>query len=67
MPSILCWGIFVTKEGRWGVSDCGVCVSFCDYNECIGYRCVIVKAGQEWQCCECGKMIRKGDKYELAS
>jgi len=49
------------------VSDCGVCVT-CGYaDECTGYRCVIVKAGQEWQCSECGCKIPKGAKYELAS
>lgn len=51
------------------MSACGVCVSYGDSGgtECIGYRCVIVKAGQNWECCECGKLIPKGEKYELAS
>lgn len=49
------------------MGDCGVCVT-CGYaDECIGYRCVIVKAGREWRCSECGASIPKGARYELAS
>lgn len=49
------------------MSDCGVCVT-CGYaDECTGYRCVTVKAGQEWICSECGCKIPKGTRYELAS
>jgi hypothetical protein len=50
------------------VSACGVCVSgYSGGNECVGYRCVVVKAGKGWICSECGKPIEKGEKYELAS
>jgi hypothetical protein len=50
------------------MSDCGVCVSGYDCGtECTGYRRVIVKAGQDWGCSECGRKIPKGTLYELAS
>lgn len=49
------------------MSDCGVCVTTGYADECTGYRCVIVKAGQEWSCSECGCKITKGTRYELAS
>ena len=49
------------------MSDCGVCVTFGGGQECLGYRRVIVKAGQQWECSECGCVIPKGQKYELAS
>lgn len=49
------------------MSDCGVCVYGSDVSECVGYRCVIVKAGQPWRCSECNSPIPKGHKYELAS
>lgn len=48
------------------MSDCGVCLTGFD-GETIGYRCKIVEAGQDWECCECDKVIPKGSKYELAS
>jgi hypothetical protein len=50
------------------MSDCGVCISSYegDYG-CTGYRCVIVKAGQDWRCCECHTVIPKGAKYERAT
>lgn len=49
------------------MSDCGVCISGGGSEVCTGYRCVIVKAGQEWTCSECAGKILKGAKYELAS
>lgn len=49
------------------MADCGVCVSYYGGNECTGYRRVIVNAGKEWNCSECGVSIPKGSKYELAS
>lgn len=49
------------------MSDCGVCVTTGYADECTGYRNVIVRAGQEWTCSECGCKIPKGAKYELAS
>jgi hypothetical protein len=50
-------------------TGCGICVSYGGDggDECVGYRCVIVKAGQPWDCSECGKKILKGERYELAS
>lgn len=48
------------------MSDCGVCLTG-GYADCIGYRCVKVKAGQEWSCSECGCKIPRGSRYELAS
>jgi hypothetical protein len=55
------------KESEEAMDGCGVCVSFGGGEECIGYRCVIVKAGQDWECSECGTKIAKGAQYELAS
>ena len=49
------------------MGDCGVCLSYGGDNECLGYRRIICKAGQEWHCSECGCAIPKGQKYELAS
>jgi hypothetical protein len=49
------------------MSDCGVCISNYGDGECTGYRCVIVKAGQDWVCSECDCNIPKGARYELAS
>ena len=49
------------------MDGCGVCLSFGGDTECTGYRRVIVKAGQDWTCSECEKLIRKGEQYELAS
>lgn len=49
------------------MSDCGVCVTSGENDDCTGYRCVIVKAGKDWTCSECGRKIPKGTKYELAS
>ena len=49
------------------MSDCGVCITSGDFDECTGYRCVIVKAGKEWECSECGCKIPKRSPYELAS
>ena len=49
------------------MSDCGVCIGNYGDGDCTGYRCVIVKAGQEWTCSECGCKIPKKTKYELAS
>lgn len=49
------------------MSDCGVCITRGGESECLGYRCVIVKAGQDWECSECGRAIPKHSKYELAS
>ena len=49
------------------MSNCGVCVSFGGGEECVGYRCIITKAGQDWRCSECGKTIPRGARYELAS
>lgn len=49
------------------MADCGVCLT-ADYGgECTGYRCVVVHAGQQWLCDECGCAIPKGSLYELAS
>jgi len=48
--------------------SCGVCISsYSDGGECTGYRCVIVNAGKQWNCSECGGVIPKKSKYELAS
>ncbi len=50
------------------MSDCGVCISGYEGDgECIGYRKVIVRAGKQWRCCECGRVIPKKSRYELAS
>ena len=50
------------------MSDCGVCISSYEGDSCCtGYRCVVVKAGQKWRCCECGAVIAKGAKYERAT
>jgi hypothetical protein len=49
------------------MSDCGVCLSYIGGGECTGYRCVIVRAGQAWECSECGCNIPKKSLYELAS
>lgn len=49
------------------MSDCGVCVYSGGDAECVGYRCVIVRAGRDWTCSECGKLIKKGERYELSS
>lgn len=49
------------------MSDCGVCISGYGDGDCTGYRCVIVKAGKEWECSECGGKIMKKSRYELAS
>lgn len=48
---------------------CGVCIGGFEgaEEECTGYRCVIVSAGKDWRCCECGCLIPKKTKYELAS
>lgn len=48
------------------MSDCGVCLSSGEGSS-IGYRCVIVHAGKDWKCEECGSPILKGSLYELAS
>ena len=47
--------------------DCGVCVSGNFGCETEGYRCVIVRAGQDWDCEECGRKIPRSTLYELAS
>ena len=44
------------------MSDCGVCVTTGYADECTGYRCVIVKAGRQWECSECGCKIPKGER-----
>src|SRR5580698_9059118 len=49
------------------MSDCGVCISGCEDGESTGYRCVIVRAGQNWECSECGCLIPKKSRYELSS
>lgn len=49
------------------MSDCGVCISGYGDGDCTGYRCVIVKAGQDWECSECGCKIPRKSLYELAS
>jgi hypothetical protein len=49
------------------MSDCGVCLTFSGGGECTGYRRVIVHAGEQWECDECGCIISKRSLYELAS
>ena len=49
------------------MSDCGVCIGGDFGCETLGYRCVIVHAGKDWECEECGVKIPKGSLYELAS
>lgn len=49
------------------MSGCGVCLSSYDGGECTGYRCVIVRAGKQWNCSECGCVIPKKSEYALAS
>ena len=45
------------------MADCGVCVSFGDGTECVGYRCVVVRAGQDWDCSECGRFSSVFDLF----
>jgi hypothetical protein len=49
------------------MSDCAVCITGYESNKCLGYRRVIVHAGQVWECSECDQKIPKGALYELAS
>jgi hypothetical protein len=49
------------------MSDCGVCLTYSGGDECTGYRCVMVNAGKQWNCSECGCIIPKKSQYELAS
>lgn len=56
-----------TARVVYSMSDCGVCLTFSSDGESTGYRCAIVKAGKHWKCSECGRIIPKGSKYELAS
>lgn len=49
------------------MSGCGVCISGGDFGSCNGYRNVIVRAGKNWTCAECGCLIPKKSLYELAS
>ena len=49
------------------MSDCGVCLTYNGGGECTGYRRVVVHAGQDWDCDECGVKIPRKSQYELAS
>jgi hypothetical protein len=49
------------------MTDCGVCITGDWDGDTVGYRCVIVKAGQDWECSECGGKIPRRSMYELAS
>jgi len=49
------------------VSDCGVCVYWDDSVSVDFFHKRVRKAVKEHKCCECDKVIAKGERYEYAS
>jgi hypothetical protein len=56
-----------SRQARETMSDCGVCIYNDDAVHVEFFRSAVRHAAKEHKCCECDKIIAKGERYEYAS